>query len=413
VRPASTQVRFAADRVVALARGRSPALWLAVSLAGYLVVCVVTRPQLVDLLVYRGEGAALRHGVDPYTTLYRSSAATPTAHATYPPFAVLLFAGLTLVPWSVLPLAVTVGNLALLAVIANRSALLVGINSARRRAAVCGLVAAAPWSEPVFTTLRLGQINLLLLALVLWDFTQPASSPARGVGVGLAAAIKITPAIFIGYLLVTRRRRDAATALATVAATMLIAALANPSASWRFWTTSLFDTDRVGRVENAVNQSVRGLLARMDHTRAASNGELLFIAAVGVIGLGCAATAHRRLGDAWGVPACAVTGLLVSPISWSHHWVWCLPIALLLWHEARRFFPIVLIFWSYAVWALPHRDSQELRYSPAQITLSAWYVVFGAAFLALTASRIWDAATHTSPNTSAHSRGGAAATSRT
>jgi alpha-1,2-mannosyltransferase len=369
---------------------RWPIILAGLSLGACVAVLVLSHPVMIDLLVYRGEGAAVRSGTDLYASLYGHSAATSTAtaHATYPPFAALLFDPLTYIAVAPLRAATDVVNLALIVVVAILSCRLAGIDARRRVTAVCVLIAAAPWSEPVFTTLRLGQINLLLLALVLWDFTRPASSRARGIGVGLAAAIKVTPAVFVVYLLLTRRFRAAGTAIATFVLTLAISGLVLPHATRQFWTKTLFDTDRVGRVENATNQSLRGLVARIDHARSTVPGGTLLVAVVAVAGLACAVMAYRHLGDRWGLPACAITGLLVSPISWSHHWVWCLPVAVLLWEDARRWFPAIVVFWSYAVWALPHRNGAELHFSPWEMALSGWYILFGLGFLALTGARI-------------------------
>ena len=107
-----------------------------------------------------------------------------------------------------------------------------------------------------------------------------------------------------------------------------------------------------------------------------------------VAGLACAVLAQRRLGDVWGLLAAAVTGLRVSPISWSHHWVYCIPILALLWYQARLYAVAGLaLFWSSVVWAVPHGDSVELHLTDVQIALSGWYVLFGLGFLALAASR--------------------------
>jgi alpha-1,2-mannosyltransferase len=157
-----------------------------------------------------------------------------------------------------------------------------------------------------------------------------------------------------------------------------------PHAPWRFWTDLLYDTDRVGRPENAANQPVRGLIVRIAHTRDISPLWTLLSLAVLVAGLAIAVRAYRRVGDSWGLPACAVASLLAAPISWTHHWVWCVPIALLLWQEAGRGVVAVVVFWTFAVWAVPHTDSLELAFSAWQIGLSLWYVAFGVVFLALT-----------------------------
>lgn len=238
-------------------------------------------------------------------------------------------------------------------------------------------------------TMSYGQINLLLLALVLWDFTRAPDSRLRGVGVGIATALKVTPAIFIGYLLVTRRFRAAATAVLTLLVTVGLSALADPGATRGYWTKYLLDPHRVGRLENAVNQTVRGWLVRAEHTRDTGTGGLAAVAVVLVLGLACAVLAYRRLGEEWGLPAAAVTGLLCSPISWSHHWVYCIPIGVLLWYRARWFVvPAVVVFCSFAVWYVPHTNSAELHFSPLQVAVSGWYVLFGLGFLSLTATRV-------------------------
>ena len=84
-----------------------------------------------------------------------------------------------------------------------------------------------------------------------------------GVGIGLATAIKLTPGVFILYLLVTRRWRAAATAIGAAAAATLVAAALFPDQSREFWTSALWDTNRVGILEYVSNQSLRGLLARL------------------------------------------------------------------------------------------------------------------------------------------------------
>lgn len=160
-----------------------------------------------------------------------------------------------------------------------------------------------------------------------------------------------------------------------------------PADSRAFWAHDLFDTTRVGRVENVVNQSLRGLLARVDHSRVGTHGELLLIAAASVAGLSCAGLAYARLGDRWGLPTAAVVGLLVSPISWTHHWVWCVPLAGLLWRDAYRWLSAAAVFWTYLVWTLPHRNGTELHYQPLQIAASSCYVAAGVGFVVLTVTK--------------------------
>lgn len=354
----------------------------AFSAAAYLVVRHYTHATSGDLFVYRSEGAALRHGVGVYGQLYGLAGDPPHAHATYPPFAVLLFVPLSWLSDHALVALGVAANLALLLIVVRLSRRLVG---AFDWPSTYVVAAALLWTEPVFTTLRYGQINLAVLALVLADLT---ARRWHGIGIGVAAGIKITPVIFIGYLAVTRRWADAGRALAAFAATIALSGLIVPSDTVSFWTRHLFEFARVGRLEHALNQSARGVMVRLDHTRATVPGELLFVVAIGVAGLAVAAAAYRHFGEAWGLPCCAVTGLLVSPISWSHHWVWCVPVAVLLWHERRRWLPGLLVFWTFAVWAVPHRDGAELRFGPALTALSAWYVLAGVAFLVAVGARV-------------------------
>lgn len=382
--------RGVVDDLVGIGAGRlrSPAgalLLAGLSFAGYLVVALtLDMLTFVDLRVYRAEGSALLHGLDLYGPLEGVHGLT-----TYPPFAALLFVPTAFVPIAPLEVLSVLANLGLLLVVSCQSVRLVRGGGPGTFSAGCVLAAIALWIEPVTTTLLYGQVNLLLLALVLADFTLPEHSRFRGVGVGLAAAIKVTPAFLIVYLVLTGRFRAAGTAAATLLATIGLTALVDPGATWSYWTRHLFDLGRAGRLENSVNQSVRGWLVRVDHTRDTPPAQLLVVLVVLVAGLACAVLAHRCLGDSWGLLAAAVTGLLVSPISWSHHWVYCIPVLALLWSEARAFLiPALLVFWSHAVWLVPHGGSAELQLTGPEVARSGWYVVAGLGFLALTAWRV-------------------------
>jgi alpha-1,2-mannosyltransferase len=177
------------------------------------------------------------------------------------------------------------------------------------------------WLEPVQQNLIWGQINLLLMLLVMADYALPDRSRWKGVGIGLAAGFKLTPAIHIPYLLLTGRRRQAAIATATFSGTILLGFLVLPREANQYWLGGLFDDPvRVGTVSYLSNQSLHGLLGRAVHD--SSNLDTLWLfpaAAVGVFGLLLAARQHRRGRELLGILTTAVTGLLVSPISWSHH----------------------------------------------------------------------------------------------
>lgn len=358
-------------RIVVLA-GLSMLAWL-------VVMVVLVHPALMDVRVYRAEGRALLDGLDLYGPL-----AGVHGVNTYPPFAALVFVPAALAPVGIVEVASVVVNLLLLVVVCWQSVRLAG---GRVSLATVGVLAAvALWAEPVTTSLLYGQINLALLALVLWDVNLPSDSRLRGVGIGLAAGIKVTPGLLVVYLLLTGRVRAAATAAGTVLVTIGVTALVDVGATWTYWTQHLFDFGRMGRLENAANQSVRGWLVRVHHTRDTPPAEMLIVLAVLVAGLAVAVFAHRRLGDAWGLPAAALTGLLVSPISWSHHWVWCVPILAVLWAQARVWVvPTLFVFWTYVVWLVPHGHSVELGLDRLQIAWSGAYAIFAFGFLALAA----------------------------
>ncbi|WP_405831757.1 glycosyltransferase 87 family protein [Streptomyces sp. NBC_01176] len=351
--------------------------------------------SMIDLTVYRAEGATVRTGGDLYA-LRTTEAHLPT---TYPPFAALLFTPLTLLDTADLRAPATAGNLALLVAFVALSLRLVGH---ARGESVWWVSAAAVWCEPVWTTLRYGQINLLLGVLVLWDLTGRPGRRWAGAGIGIAAAVKLTPALFAVFLLTAglveharggsggpllRHARGAAVAFTGAT---LLAAAALPYDSWRFWSRMVFETGRVGLVEDTANQSLRGVLARLLHSAHPGLWWTAAAAVVGALGLTAAVTAELRGLRAWAVTACAVTALLVSPVSWSHHWVWCVPLTLLLATRGRVCaVATAMAFCSYALWWVPHGPGRlELHQNGVQSTLSALYAGAGCAFLALLGVRL-------------------------
>lgn len=351
--------------------------------------------SMVDLLVYRAEGATVRAGGDLYA-LRVTAAQLPT---TYPPFAALLFTPLTLLDTGLLRTLATAGNLALLVVFVRLSLRLVG--HARVEAA-WWVAAGAVWCEPVWTTLRYGQVNLLLAVLVLWDLSRRPGARWAGVGVGLATAVKLTPALFAVFLLaagaVARLRggrggpwlRHARGAAAVFAGATLLAAAVLPGDSWRFWTSMVFRTSRVGHAEETANQALRGVLARLLHTPAPGAVWVATAALVALLGLAAAVSAELSGRRAWAVAACAVTALLISPVSWSHHWVWCVPLALLLWTHGHRAgaAAATLVFCSYALWWVPHGPKRpELHQGCPELVLSALYAGAALVFLVFAGHR--------------------------
>jgi hypothetical protein len=386
--------------------------------------------SMIDLMVYRAEGWTVRTGQDLYT-MVATHAKLPT---TYPPFAALLFVPLTWIGVPVMRTAATAANLGLLLVVVHLSLRLIGRpHRMPRPAATFAIAAVAVWCEPVWTTLRYGQINLLLAVVVLWDLTRHPGHRWAGAGTGIAAGIKLTPALFAVFLTVVGAAqawrslrtgqgpvwnttlRRASVAVAAFISTAVLTALVLPHDSRTFWTRMLFATNRVGRAEDTANQSIRGVLARLLHITDPSRSWLLAAGLIGIFGLAvavAAAVAGDRLpsGGAWAACACAVTALLVSPVSWSHHWVWCVPMVLLLASEALRRNSLLwqagavvagLLFCSYLLWLVPHAPGRlELHQNMGQMALSAVYPLTGVVFLtvagvqALRALRTTSKATH-------------------
>lgn len=243
---------------------------------------------------------------------------------TYPPFA----AGL-LLPFSFLPLGV-VQALFLATTIAAVIVTTMWIIKSLELPAwiVFPSVPLILAIEPMRDTLTLGQINLLLVFLILLDLLVLRSKDSKwtGIGIGLATAIKLTPGIFIVYLLVTRQWRAAFTAMGAAAgATLLMLAVA-PRASLDFWTKALWDTGRVGRDDITGNQSLLAMLHRL--VIPAEPSRPLWIACVLVIvafGLWRAARAHAAGNEVAAIALTGLSGTLVSPISWSHHLYWLVP----------------------------------------------------------------------------------------
>ena len=282
----------------------------------------------LDFRIYMWGG----HAVTQDTRLYLAPA---YGHwFTYSPFAAMVFVPIAAVPLTLARVAWDLVSVAALAYGVVLTLRLAGYRPSRLMTA--GVTAAAMALDPVYETLFLGQINLILLALILTDVWRVSRGRSAGIGVGIAAAIKLTPAIFIVFFLLARRIRAACMAAATLAGCGLIGLLVAPRASEMYWEHLSHDTSRVGALYIS-NQSPYGAVVRI--AGGAAHVGLWYLAiplAFAAIGLPAAAILARR-GDWLGATAATgTTGLLVSPISWAHHWVWILPALVLLLRSGHR-----------------------------------------------------------------------------
>jgi alpha-1,2-mannosyltransferase len=287
-----------------------------------------TLTWLVDFDVYRSGGGAVLAGRDLYAEMDPFS----RMYFTYPPIAAMVFAPATVGSlsvtgflWVVLDAAALVGAVWLVLGV-------VGVRDPRLRA---GLTAAgatlAMLLMPVDLELALGQLNVILMLLVLLDLLRGDGRRWQGVGIGIAAGIKLIPLIYVVYLAFTGRVRAALTALGVFAGTVLLAFAVLPGDSRAYWFGPGLSANRPGPPQSPFNASLRGVVARLLGTDQPVNLVWLASAAVvGLLGLAAAVMVHRKGFLLRGALVCALTALLVSPVSWLPHWVWAVPVLILL-----------------------------------------------------------------------------------
>jgi alpha-1,2-mannosyltransferase len=297
-----------------------------------LFALVLAHQWQVDFEVYRTGGLHVLG-----TGLY--AAQVDAAHRnllfTYTPLAAMAFWPFSfLSPWAGQVVWDAVNIAALAALVA------VSVAAARRRPVrradwQLALIALAPLSLliwPVRYGFELGQINVVLVLMIVADLSVDISWRGRrlprGVLVGVAAAIKLTPLVFIPYLLVTRQWVTARNAVLTFCATTGVMFAVAPGASWSYFSRYAFDVRRIGDSSITDNQTLRAALARTGLPIPHLVVDVVLVAVL-CAGLALAALAYQRSSPLLGILLCAATGLLVSPISWQHHYVWCVP--LLVW----------------------------------------------------------------------------------
>ncbi|MFI6266812.1 glycosyltransferase family 87 protein [Micromonospora sp. NPDC051006] len=310
-------------------------LLLAVAVAAFLSVAAV-RHGFFDLQVYYG---ALTWWVHDGGEIYDYLRPFTQYGFTYPPFAALVMLPMAYLPW-VAAIVVSVSA----TVVVTAMLLWWLLDPIVRRAgwtpwftlAVALCLAAA--FEPMRETVNFGQVNMLLLFLVAVDLLRllPAGNRWAGIGIGLATAIKLTPGIFIVYLLVTRRWRAALTAMATTAGASLLAAALFPDASREFWTEALWNTGRVGELAFVSNQSLRGVVARLDPEHPSTLAWLVLVLGTLALWAWRSRLAAAAGDEATGLALTGAVMCLVSPVTWVHHLVWLLPALILLVEHAVR-----------------------------------------------------------------------------
>jgi len=189
--------------------------------------------------------------------------------------------------------------------------------------------------EPISSTFLHGQINLLLMGLVVTDALGPKTRIPRGVLAGIAAAIKLTPAVFLLYFVARRQWKTASNMVAAFIGATSLSIILAPRDSEAYWTATVFDPTRIGDLGYAANQSLRGGLHRLGGlpglAMSVKTEEHLWLGlSMIVIGLAYAGArrAVKRGDTVCALAVVAACQLLISPVSWSHHWVWIAPMLL-------------------------------------------------------------------------------------
>jgi alpha-1,2-mannosyltransferase len=346
-------------------------------------------PYHIDLDVYRIGGRAWLRGRYLYGHLpaTRSGARLPF---TYPPIAAVLLSPLSLVSMAVAGTIFTVGGVLLVAVVVG--IFLPGPSPSWRDRwwAVAWLLPVALFLEPVRHTLLYGQINIVLMALVAVDCMTSAPRWPRGALVGLAAAIKLTPAAFVLFFLLRRDYRAVAVSVGSFLAMTGLGFLLAWQDSVRYWTSVVFDVDRIGNVIYASNQCIQAVLGRAGLDPRAPDGAIVWLAvSIVVVLAACLGMRHafRAAEDAWALSLNAFAGLLISPVSWSQQWVWVVPALLALAGlglRTRRSLPWIafasglVVFAAGAQWWLPSTQLRELRWAVWEQIVGSSYVIFAA-----------------------------------
>jgi len=308
---------------------------LALSIAARLAwtYLVPNGANFVDLHVYVGGAGTLGHDANLYDYVYAEQTPDFPLPFTYPPFAAVVFYPLHLLPFGLIALAWQLAIIAALYGVVRLSQQLLGggdVPTAMLWTAV-GI-----WLEPLRSTFDYGQINVLLVLVVLWA-VYSTRWWLSGLLVGLAAGVKLTPAVSGLYFVGARRWGAAVFSAAVFFGTVAISWLVIGDETRYYFTELLGDADRVGPIGTSFNQSWRGAVSRiLGHDAGYGPAVLAGIAVTAVL----AWLAWRAIGGAadrlGAIVVVQLFGLLLSPISWTHHWVWLIPLMIWLLHGPLR-----------------------------------------------------------------------------
>jgi alpha-1,2-mannosyltransferase len=286
-----------------------------------------------DLDIYRHGGQQLLDGQPLYATELPGG-----GWFTYPPFAAVTFIPLSIMGFTAAQVIWMAVSFTALTLTIWRCATVLGYRADHRLwllALALSLVAVD--IEAVRGTLWQGQVNVVLMALIVWDLTRPPSARLRGWSVGIAAGVKLTAVVFVPYLFLTRQWRAGFTALCAALATVAITWCVLPTDSTAYWLHAVFQTDRIGPLTHPGNFSIGGVLATL--AAPAPMPTLWWIFAIGTAAVLGFVAAQRAQQSGHSLLAITLIGLLsctVPPLAWGHHWVWTVPLLAIMVDRAVR-----------------------------------------------------------------------------
>ncbi|GAB3007860.1 glycosyltransferase 87 family protein [Amycolatopsis acidiphila] len=325
------------------------AVWLFFAFRG-MFTAMPTRPQ-IDLEVYRYGVQAWWDGHNLYGALppVENGAELPFV---YPPFAVLILSPLVLLPWdaAVVTLYVLSTICLLMTLYLVSRVAWPPLGRAGGFVVACVALPLTVFLEPVSQTYQFGQVSLVMMALVAVDCLAGKTVWPRGFGIGLAAAIKLTPAAFILFFLVRKDYRSAARAGITFVVAAAVGFATDFHASVQYWFQGGLSGGGVSGTAFKTNQTIEAALVRTGLSGAAEKAVWIAVIAALVV---VVALAMRRAEPALALMANAGLALLVSPTSWSHYYVWVAPALLvLLAHGARRAYERSWLAAAWFAWAV-------------------------------------------------------------
>ncbi|WP_332839042.1 glycosyltransferase 87 family protein [Nocardia bovistercoris] len=307
---------------------------------------------------------------------------------TYPPPAALFFVPLAVLPLVLAEIVVVLTNVACLSIVLwlVLTRLRPELDRFATLTALIAIVGCANFLEPVRATFGFGQINLVLMAAIALDCLARKPFWPRGMLIGIAVSVKLTPAGFLLYFLLRRDWKAAGTLVVSAIAAIGLGFLLFPGDSVEYWFNTVADTGRIGPPYYAGNQSLKGMAFRLGVPDTAAT--VIWIA-LSLVVLALAAVWMHRLITAGATVAPLLVNaaaiLLVSPVSWSHHWVWVAPALLVvadgIVRGARQRWYLITVGALTALllagphFLLPHSNDRELDWAWWQQILGSSYVL--------------------------------------